>query len=233
MPADQAAAQLLPDPLGWGDGVDLGQMGPICVNAAAFGGGEQVGQPAVVFGAGPIGLITAQIVRASGASHVVVVDRLRSRLAIADSLGLDVLEASDGTDVAATLKRRFGVDGIPVGWECTGAVPALNECVRTVRRKGLVVAVGFYQGGATSLLLGEEFHHNGVRIACGQIGNPHANLTRRELQLRTLELALGERLVLGGLPRLTLPVEEAAAGFDALSRPDEILQVDFTYEAAA
>jgi hypothetical protein len=34
-----------------------------------------------------------------------------------------------------------------------------------VRRRGTVVAVGFYQGDATGLRLGEEFHHNGSRSA--------------------------------------------------------------------
>lgn len=232
MPVEQAAVQMLPDALGWEDGVDIGQMGPICVNAAEFGAGEQVGHAAVVFGAGPIGLITAQAVRASGAATVVVVDRLPSRLEIAAGLGLEVLELSEGTDPAAALKRRRGADGIPVVWECSGALPALNEAIRTVARKGLVVAVGFYQGGASALMLGEEFHHNGVRIVCGQIGNPAGALTRRDLQVRTLELVLDGRLVLGGLPRTTVKVEEAAAGFDALKRPDEVLQVELAYDAA-
>ena len=42
----------LPDELSWDDGVDIAQMGPICVNAAAYGEGEHAGGPAVVFGAG-------------------------------------------------------------------------------------------------------------------------------------------------------------------------------------
>jgi hypothetical protein len=40
------------------------------------------------------------------------------------------------------------------------------------------------------------------------------------------------QLVLGGLPRLTLPVERVAEGFDALTRPAEVLQVALTYDAA-
>lgn len=230
MPASQAAAQLMPDEMEWSDGVDIGQMGPICINAVEFGAREQVGRAAVVFGAGPVGLITAQAARISGASPVVVVDRLVSRLEIAAGLGLDVLEASAETDVAASLKRRFGVDGVPVAWECAGALRALHEAIRTVARKGRVVAVGFYQGGATQLLLGEEFHHNGVHVVSGQIGNPFGTLTRRDLQMRTLELVLDGRLTLGGLPRLLLAVGEAAAGYQALKRPDEVLQVEFSYD---
>lgn len=231
MPLEKAAAQVVPDELDWADAVDIGQMGPICVNAAAFGAGEEAGRTAVVFGAGPIGLITAQAVRASGAARVVVVDRLAERLAIAADLGLETLEAAPERDVAADLKRRFGADGIPVAWECSGALPALNEAIRTVARKGLVVAVGFYQGGAEALRLGEEFHHNGVRVVTGQIGNPYGDLTRRDLQLRTLELVAAGQLVLGRLPSLVVPVERAAEGFGALRRPAEVLQVALAYEA--
>lgn len=70
-----------------------------------------------------------------------------------------------------------------------------------------------------------------MRIVCGQIGNPYGDLTRRDLQLRTLELAVEGRLV-RGLPRRTMPVAEAADGFDALTRPDELLQVEFAYDVA-
>jgi NADPH:quinone reductase-like Zn-dependent oxidoreductase len=230
MPASAAALQRLPEGIDWDDAVDIGQMGPIGVNAVAFGGAEQRGHPAVVFGAGPIGLITAQLVRLAGADPTVVIDRLAMRLRVAADLGLETVDAAD-VDVAVKLKRRFGSDGVPVAWECTGSVPALAEAIRTVSRRGLVVAVGFYQDGAADLALGEEFHHNGVRVVSAQIGNPYGSLTRRDLQLQTLELVAGRRLMLGGLPRLTLPVERAAEGFAALRRPDEVLQVAFAYDA--
>jgi hypothetical protein len=37
------------------------------------------------------------------------------------------------------------------------------------------------------------------------------------------------RIVLGGLPRHELPVEQASAGFAALRRPADVLQVVFSY----
>jgi threonine dehydrogenase-like Zn-dependent dehydrogenase len=228
LPAELAARQVLPDVLSWDDGVDIGQMGPIAVNAAAFGAHEAAGRPAVVIGAGPIGLLTAQVVRGAGAGPVIVVDRLPGRLRIAEELGFATLDASTA-DVAVSLKSRWGADGIPVAWECSGAVPALAEAIRLVARKGLVVAVGFYQGGAEHLRLGDEFHHNGVRVVSAQIGNPFGSLTRRDLQERTLELALNGVLVLGGLPRVVMPVTEAAEAFAALRRPDEVLQVALDY----
>jgi threonine dehydrogenase-like Zn-dependent dehydrogenase len=101
--------------------------------------------------------------------------------------------------------------------------------VRAVRRQGTVVAVGFYQGDAAGLRLGEEFHHNGVEIRSGQIGNLHPSFDAESLRARSVELARSGRVVLGGLPRHELPVEEASAGFAALRRPAEVLQVVFRY----
>src|SRR5688572_22306504 len=230
MPAARALEQALPDEFTWDDGVDVAQMGPICVNAVAFGEGEHGGGPAVVFGAGPVGLIVAQIAAAEGA-QVHVVDRIASRLAIARDLGLETVEAAEGVDVAATLKRRFGSEGIALAWEATGSTFALHEAIRVVKRQGLVVAVGFYQGEGRGLQLGDEFHHNGIRVVCGQIGNLHRSTSWPALRARTVELARSGQLQLGGLPRLTLPVEQAAAAFEALTRPAQVLQTALRYDA--
>lgn len=228
--ADKARHQVLPEGLTYEDGVDIAQMGPICINAVASAEGEQIVFPAIVLGAGVIGLITAQVVRATGATHVYVVDRLPYRLGIAEQLGFTPLDASVIDDVAAHLKRELGAEAIPVAFECTGATPALHEAIRCVRRRGIVVALGFYQGEARGLFLGEEFHHNGVHLRSGQIGNLHPAWTWETLRERTIELALGGQLVLGGLPRLRLPVERAADGFAALGRPNEVLQVQLSYD---
>jgi NADPH:quinone reductase-like Zn-dependent oxidoreductase len=231
MTGEQALQLALPAELSWQDGVDIGQMGPICVNGVAFAGGEHRRAPVVVYGAGPIGLITAQVARADGASEVYVVDRIASRLAFAEALGLEPIEAAPGVDVAALLKRRHGAEGIPVAFEATGSVGALHDAIRVVRRRGLVVALGFYQGDAVGLRLGDEFHHNGIRITCGQIGNIHPDWTWETLRSRTRDLAESGDLVLGGLSRLVVPIERVPEGFAALARPAEVLQVVLDYSA--
>jgi threonine dehydrogenase-like Zn-dependent dehydrogenase len=229
MPGAQALEQTLPPELTWSDGVDIGQMGPICVNGVAFAESEHRGSPVVVFGAGPVGLITAQVARAEGAMMVHVVDRIPSRLAHAQDLGFEPVEAAPGVDVAAMLKMRHGSEGIPVAFEATGSSSALHEAIRSVRRRGLVVALGFYQGEALALRLGDEFHHNGIRVVAGQIGNIHPAWSPEKLRARTRDLAVAGNLILGGLSRLLLPVEEVAEGFAALKRPSEVLQVALDY----
>lgn len=227
--ADVATEQRVPDGLSFDDAVDLGQMAPIGMNAIAYAGDELRGGPTVVFGAGPVGLIVAQLAAATGASAVHVVDKLASRLAVAKARGLETLLAADGVDVARQLKSRLGAEGMAVAFECTGSTRALQEAIRSVRRRGRVVAVGFYQGEAAGLFLGDEFHHNGVEIRSAQIGNIHPAWSTATLRARVIELALGGRLTLGGLPRVTFPVDRAADAFAAVAKPDTVLQVALSY----
>lgn len=233
MRAGTARTQVLPEDLTWDDGVDIGQMGPICVNAVAYAEGEHRRRTVVVVGAGPVGLITAQVAAADGAGPVVVVDRVPERLLIAAEMGFETIEAGEGIDVAATLKRRHGAEAIAVAWECSGSTFGLHEAIRAVRRRGLVVAVGFYQGEASGLFLGDEFHHNGVRISCGQIGNIHPSTDMTGLRARTLELSTASGLRLGTLPRATFPIERVSDAFEALGHPATVLQsaLDYGMEA--
>jgi 2-desacetyl-2-hydroxyethyl bacteriochlorophyllide A dehydrogenase len=229
LPVDVATDQRIPDGLTFDDAVDLAQMAPIGMNAIAFAGEELRGTPAVVVGAGPVGLIVAQLAAASGASAVFVVDRIASRLQIAKACGFETLLSAKRTDVARELKQRLGAEGIAVVFECSGSTRALQEAIRTVRRRGRVVAVGFYQGEATGLFLGDEFHHNGVEIRSAQIGNIHPSWSMVTLRERVIELATSGRLALGGLPRVTYPVERAADAFAAVRKPETVLQAALAY----
>ncbi len=223
-----ARAQLLPTELSFEDGADLAQMLPIAVNAVAFAEERHAGAPAVVFGCGPVGLILAQVARATGATTVYAVDRLPQRLAIAQSLGLVPLDAA-GEDVAQRLKREHGPDGIPVAFECSGSTRALHDAIRVVRRRGTVVAVGFYQGEAAGLFLGDEFHHNGVEVRSGQIGNLHPRWEIGALRAFGVDLARRGQVALGKLPRVAYKVEQAADAFESLRRPAEVLQAALSY----
>src|SRR4051812_2490363 len=228
--AADVRAQQLPHELSFDDGVDLAQMLPICLNAVSYAEGKEDGAPVVVFGCGPVGLIVAQVARALGATAVYAVDRLAARLEIARSLALNAIDGSSD-DVAARLKRDLGSEAIPVAFECTGNTRALHEAIRVVRRRGTVVAVGFYQGDAAGLSLGDEFHHNGVEIRSGQIGNVHPRWDAGSLRAAGIDLAR-RGVVLGGLPRDRMPIEGVAEAFAALARPAETLQVAFSYSDA-
>ena len=122
-------------------------------------------------------------------------------------------------------------EAFPVAFECSGNTRALNEAIRVVRRRGTVVAVGFYQGEAAGLFLGDEFHHNGVEIRSGQIGNLHPRWDLVRLRAFGRDLALGG-LVLGGLPRRRMQIDDAREAFAELGRAADTLQVAFSYPDA-
>ena len=74
--------------------------------------------------------------------------------------------------------------------ELTGAYPALHQAIRVAGVGGTVVAAGFYQGPATALALGEEFHHNRVSIVASQIGAVPPALSSRWTRERLHETVM-------------------------------------------
>ena len=83
--------------------------------------------------------------------------------------------AADVEGGAGPVIRGWAPGGVDAAIELSGSDRALHEAVRSVVVDGTVVASGFYQGGARHLRLGEEFHHNRVRIVASQIsGTPVA-----------------------------------------------------------
>jgi L-iditol 2-dehydrogenase len=98
---------------------------------AGVTGGSRV----LVTGAGPIGLVAAQVARAYGATEVVVSDVNPNRLALAERLGATALDVST-TSVAAS---GFEPD---VLLECSGNPRATRDGVAAVARAGHVVLIG-------------------------------------------------------------------------------------------
>ncbi len=120
--APEAEAQLVPDDLSLDDALDLAQMLPIAINAVAFAEGRHAGAAAVVFGCGPIGLLTAQIAHTTGATTVFAVDRLTTRLEIAKSVGLEPIPADGDVDQSRTPPRHGRRPRLLPG-RCRGTAP--------------------------------------------------------------------------------------------------------------
>jgi threonine dehydrogenase-like Zn-dependent dehydrogenase len=126
---------------------------------------------------------------------VVVSDPTPARRAAAAALGLGTVDPS-AVDVGSWAKRRWrhaaGDRGADVVFQCRGQVAALHEALRALRPQGTVVDLAFYPGGAAELRLGEEFHHNGLRIVCAQIGRVPRGLQhlwdRERLSAATVDL---------------------------------------------
>ncbi len=97
---------------------------------------------AVVIGAGMIGLLTIQAIRAAGASRVIAVDLNDKRLQVAESVGADVALRGDQCDVPATIQELTSGRGADVALEVVGATATVTAAIESVRKGGQVTLVG-------------------------------------------------------------------------------------------
>lgn len=154
------------------DGADprigiFSHIGAVALNGV-HDAGIRLGDLVVVFGLGVPGQIVAQAARASGA-RVVGVDPVASRRQTFLDLGGARALDPDREPVSETIKAETGGRGADICIEVSGAAPALAEAIRTVAYASRVVAMGFYQGEARQLFLGDEFHHNRIELISSQI----------------------------------------------------------------
>jgi L-iditol 2-dehydrogenase len=104
------------------------------------------GDTVLVIGAGPIGLTCSQVAKACGARKVLLAARRRGdhRLALALAQGWadEGITAEDG-EVVESVLRQTGGDGADVVADCAGNAGALDTAIRSVRRMGRIVKVGW------------------------------------------------------------------------------------------
>ncbi len=188
----------------------------------------RIGETVAVFGLGTVGQIVAQAARQSGA-RVIVVDLLDTRLEMARALGAHILLNPRRDKPAEAIKDLTGGRGADVCFEASGSTPALNEAIRAVAYSSRVVALGFYQGQAQGLELGDEFHHNRINIVGSQISGSDPELKYRWDKMRLWQTAI--RLQAEGTLNLiplithTAPFERAPELFALLDeRPDDVIQ---------
>jgi L-iditol 2-dehydrogenase len=101
--------------------------------------------PVVVSGPGPIGLLCAQVARASG--HRVIIlgtGADGARFEIARTLGFEELVDVNGTDPVATINAITAGKGVPIVVEAAGAAPSLATAIELASRGGTIVQIGLY-----------------------------------------------------------------------------------------
>ena len=100
---------------------------------------------AVVFGPGPIGLLAMQMAKDNGASKVIMVGTDHDeamRMPLARKLGADMVLNSMKDDVEKIIYDLTGGEGADLCVDCSGAVPAINTCLRILRRQGRMSVIG-------------------------------------------------------------------------------------------
>ena len=212
------------------------RVGAIALNAV-LAADVHLGDRVAIFGQGVIGLLATRLATLAGAD-VIAVDSVEARLALATEFGATMAVHSDEPDGAgAAIRRLTGGTGVDSAIELSGVDAALHEAVRSVVVDGTVAASGFYQGSATHLRLGQEFHHNRVRIVASQISGTPLSLGPRWNQQRLVSTVMGlvasGRLDVEHLVTDVVDARDVASAFERLDRGDpKTLQVVLRFDAA-
>lgn len=104
------------------------------------------GDTAAIIGAGPIGLVTLQAVKAAGATKVYVLEIAEERKKFAERLGADAVIDPTNENAVETIKKLTNGIGVNIAFECVGLETTLSQAIEITRKGGKVVVAGIFAG---------------------------------------------------------------------------------------
>ncbi|MFX1325861.1 MAG: zinc-binding dehydrogenase [Promethearchaeota archaeon] len=107
-------------------------------------GGDISGFKVLVLGAGPIGNLVGQTVKALGASAVLITDISDNRLKIAKKVGIDFIVNPTKQNLSEELKKAFGLDKADLIIECVGSNDTIDEAINNARKGSDIIIVGVF-----------------------------------------------------------------------------------------
>lgn len=185
----------------------------VAVHAVELSGMEQ-GDTVAVFGAGPIGLLTALVARHAGASRVIVTEPSPWRRSVAEEMGFDVVP--EGATMSAYVAEATGGEGADTTFDSAAHASVAAELTDVTRVLGRIVIVGVYkQPTALDLqaICFKEQSMQGVRV-----------YTTADV-VRAIELIASGELALEKFPTRAYALADVSAAFDAATSGADALKV--------
>jgi len=200
---------------------------------AVVNAGVTRGSTVAIFGAGPVGLMSAACARMLGAETIFMVDHHPYRLEFArQAYGVHTIDFDD-EDPAEIIIANTGYRGVDavidaVGFEAKGSAletvltdiklegssgAALRQCIAAARRGGIISVPGVYTGFIHGFLFGDAFD-KGLTIRMGQT---HVQKFMPEL----LQLIEEGRLHPDVIISHRLKLEDAAEGYRIFDKKEE------------
>jgi L-iditol 2-dehydrogenase len=213
----------LPDALSMEDGAMI-EPAAVAVHALAAAP-LRLGDTLAVFGAGPIGLMAAQLATAAGV-RVLLVDLDTRKLDLARRHGwAEPVDAGAG-DAAEQLRELTG-GGVDAALEAAGVAPTLAGALRAVRPFGHVVLMG-NPAGAMTLAQDDYWQVLRKQLTCRGVWNSAHNPVRDDWAVAIGAVERGH-LDLAPLVTHRFRLEDCAEAFRvAASAEDLSLKIMFT-----
>ncbi len=139
----------LPDGLGFEQGINVYLFPEIFRGVAQ---GRTAGQVVFICGAGPVGMLCAQVCRAYGAGRIIISDLYNQRLKRALHVTADLGVNASTEDVVRRIREDSDEGGVDVCLECTGEGSAFSTGEKVLRCGGRLVVLG-HHSAPTSLNL--------------------------------------------------------------------------------
>ncbi|MBY9014854.1 MAG: alcohol dehydrogenase catalytic domain-containing protein [Candidatus Lokiarchaeota archaeon] len=103
--------------------------------------GFKVGDTTAVFGAGPIGLMTIQVLKAAGASKIYVLEPIEAKQQLALKLGADKVFGPKMWGKIIKLTSKIGPDYV---YDCVGLPETIMNSMQLVRMGGTIMIIGMH-----------------------------------------------------------------------------------------
>jgi 2-desacetyl-2-hydroxyethyl bacteriochlorophyllide A dehydrogenase len=191
--------------------------------------GQVLGQPVIVVGQGPVGVLVALMLQRAGAQVLAVEPQLWRRDVVA-SLGVDAVDPDEAPGVVMDLTHGHGV---PLAVEASGNPAALASSLALLAHEGVALVGSWYGTKPVSLPLGADFHRRRLTIKSSQVSTiPADQQSRWDIpQRRVTARALLSRLPLAAVATTEFAFPAAAEAYAALDRGVEgVLHVALRYD---
>jgi aryl-alcohol dehydrogenase len=142
-------------PLGCGIQTGAGAV----LNALKVGAGDSF----AAFGGGAVGLSAVMAARVAGATTIIAVDLVESRLTLAKELGATHVINSKTEDAVKRIKEITG-NGVDFALDSTGVTPVIRQAVLSLRPRGTCGVVGASKPGANVEIDINDFMQNCKRL---------------------------------------------------------------------
>lgn len=200
----------LPDSIDFIHGALIEPLG-VCIHMADVGylPNEKY---TVIYGCGPVGLMTMLILKARGVEHVICVDVRKNRLKLAKELGASLTIHATEDDTVSLVrqfaKERGGADRILL---CTDAPEPFLEAIKLARMDGSIVLTGHIK--PTIAFRPEDILEKGLRILSQVTFLP-------EHLERSMEMIQNKEIPLDKIITKVLPFSSLQDACELLCAPD-------------
>ncbi|KAF2019978.1 GroES-like protein [Aaosphaeria arxii CBS 175.79] len=121
------------------------------------------GDVVAVFGLGGVGMAAIMAAKIRGASTIIALDRVQTRLVLAQEIGathlVDTSDMPSLIDDLVAAIRQVASGGVSVIIDTTGVVPLLKAAIKTLKAKGQLILMGLMHGKTLDLDLGLLLDH--------------------------------------------------------------------------